>query len=111
MSNCPKCQAAELIWAKTAKGKNWLKDQNGNWHTCATPGKPIEVTASEPKPILEHPWGRWLKAVHGREGFYHCEKCPHHSGIFNKMDEDFGAQIQIHNSIFHSFGEDFSKIP
>ena len=109
MSKCPKCSQDELIWDKTKNGKNWLKDQNGNWHTCSTPTKPIEVSSSPP-PKQEHDWGDWDYTSNGRKGFYKCKKCPEQMGIFNRYDQYFQDDLKVHNSIFHSFGEDYSKM-
>lgn len=110
MSNCPKCEMPDLIWTKTAKGKNWLKDQNGNWHTCQNV-KPVEVSASSPmKPKNDNDWGDWDFSQNGRRGFYKCLKCPDGMGIFNRLDSDFQTYLKTHNSIIHPFGEDFSKL-
>ena len=110
LSNCPKCQTPELIWDKTVNGKNWLKDQNGNWHTCQNV-KPAEVSASTPAmPKSDNEWGDWDHTINGRKGYYKCKKCPEGMGILNKLDQYFQEDLKIHNAIIHPYGEDYATL-
>lgn len=102
MSNCPKCQQPELIWTKTEKGKNWLKDQNGNWHTCNQPTKPIEVSASDP--IKREPSPEEKKLG---KNYYHCPLCPEGAGWLYRLSKE---EIEIHNGTLHPQGQDYSKL-
>lgn len=95
MSNCPKCQAPELIWSKTDKGKNWLKDQNGNWHTCN-----IQVSSSPPP----EPTNEDKKLG---KNWYHCKLCPEGAGWLYRLSKE---DIEIHNGTLHPQGQDYSKI-
>lgn len=98
MSNCPKCQQQELIWTKTEKGKNWLKDQFGNWHTCKQP----EVSSTPPptKEITNE--DRKLGS-----NYFHCKLCPEEAGWLFRLSKE---EIEIHNGTLHPMGQDYSKL-
>lgn len=102
MSKCPKCGQDELVWEKTKTDKSWLKDQNGNWHTCHTPQKPIEISASiqtRPAPTFEE---RKLG-----KNYLHCELCPEGSGYLFRLSKE---EIEIHNNTLHPQGQDYSNL-
>lgn len=103
MSNCPKCGVGELSWDKTKTGKNWLKDVTGNWHTCITPQKPNEISASTPaQEKIDHFEEKKLG-----KNYYHCKLCPEGASWLYKLSKE---EIDIHNGTLHPQGQDYSKI-
>jgi hypothetical protein len=102
LSNCPKCQTGELTWDRTKNGKNWLKDVTGNWHTCVTPQKPNEISASS-EPIESYSDDDRKLG----KNYYHCKLCPEGAGWLFRLSKE---EIEIHNGTLHPQGQDYSKM-
>lgn len=95
---------------------------NGQVHECKR-DKSQEISTQTPQftpkdpPKKEQSWGE-MQAVtkdgqmvgYQREGYFKCPKCPEGFGIFNKKDPDFKDILEIHNSVIHPNGQDWSWI-
>jgi len=78
LSNCPKCQEADLTWYKTSKNKNWLKGEDGKWHNC---------------PVMQKMKGRGPRLPH-------CPNCPYNFGYYSSE-----KAFAWHKKVYHPFDE------